>query len=100
MVTNTPVLYWHVRRVAAERGFASVSALHRAMQARFEDTIALSQFSAMLAEMPSRINSDVLAQLCVVLACDVGALLSIEDAAVDRAIPVLRGRPPRRRMPN
>lgn len=93
-----PTLHWQVRGLMAARGFESVSALHRALQARFGSTIAMSQFAAMLADMPARLNTEVLAQLCAVLECDVGDLLSIENTQSDEVLPVLRGRPPRKRQ--
>lgn len=95
-----PTLHWRLRALMAARGLASVSALHRALQARFESTIAMSQFAAMLAEMPARLNTEVLAQLCAVLECDVGDLLSTEAPQSEDALPVLRGRPPRKRLPS
>lgn len=96
----SPTLHWQVRGLMAARGFTSVSALHRALQARFASTIAMSQFAAMLAGMPARLNTEVIAQLCAVLECDVGDLLSIEDTQLDEVLPVLRGRPPRKRQPS
>lgn len=71
-------LHWMLNERMQEKGYRSLSELHRQLQATFPDAISFSQLARLSSVMPEKLNTSTLLGLCVILDCNVGDLLRFE----------------------
>lgn len=97
MTRRTAVpLRWRLHTVMSERGIRTSSELHRRLEPYGID-ITSHQLSRIVAKLPLRLNTQVLAALMTELKCEATDLL-VADAADDKPLPeALAGKPSRAR---
>lgn len=109
MTTELKTLRWRLRVMMAERNITTVTELGRRLKAAGVP-MSSQQLTRVVAEMPQRLNTELLAALLTVLDCRVEDLIQVQDpvepSSADRspgsgmAVPNQgNGAPPRTRAP-
>jgi hypothetical protein len=78
---STQAMNWRLHTVMSERGIRTATELHRRLQ-HYEVDITIHQLTRIVAALPARLNTQVLAALMTELQCDASELLRLEG---DRA---------------
>lgn len=88
-------LIWRLHTVMSERGIRTASDLHRSLEPYGID-ITSHQLARIVAKLPARLNTDVLAALMQALACSASDLLQLAEAPTEEPVaapgPSYRGR--------
>lgn len=78
-------LVWRLHTVMSERGIRTASDLHRCLEPYGID-ITSHQLSRIVAKLPARLNTDVLAALMQALACSASDLLQLAEAPTEKPV--------------